>query len=285
MEMLGVLDCESVTTGPHVPACVNCKPYKIDRLCVRACVRANTSTGTRAAVNGLLYCRQELAMTQWSFVCAIFPVVLKGGVDRPGVRFAEAWKPGSLKRRSVSMRGLTGDHGKTDGYDVPDAYDATTPIFRRSTAAVEGKGMTGSTAPGGCRLSVEGGGQPATNPNLEKQAHRSTGGPTTSFTPVTRSRPSEPVDQRPARPVVQVQGARSMCMEQCARCNVQGPMSMSKVQSAGGSSRFGIGTAKWTQSDPSCVPSMYSKRVAKREAWQNGGPGQDPREWPSGPVR
>ena len=74
------------------------------------------------------------------------------------------------------MRGLTGDHGKTDGYDVPDAYDATTPIFRRSTAAVEVKGMTGSTAPGGCRLSVEGGGQPATNPNLEKQAHRSTGG-------------------------------------------------------------------------------------------------------------
>lgn len=163
-----------------------------DRSLVRACVRANTSTGTRAAAVNGLYCRQELAMTQWSFVCAIFPVVLKGGVDRPvsvqrrqgepgtaGYTARRAFvslKPGSLKRRSVSVRGLTGDHGKTDGYDVPDAYDATTPIFRRSTAAVEGKGMTGSTAPGGCRLSVEGGGQPATNPNLEKQAHRSTGG-------------------------------------------------------------------------------------------------------------
>jgi hypothetical protein len=145
----------------------------------RSLVRANTSTGTLAAVNGL-YCRQELEMTQWgSFVCAIFPVVLKGGVDRPvsvratstgrtwnrrlhthrakGVRFVSL-KPGSLKRRSVSVRGLTGDHGKTDGYDVPDAYDATMPIFRRSTAAVSNvKCMTGSTAPGGCRcrLSVE----------------------------------------------------------------------------------------------------------------------------------
>jgi hypothetical protein len=97
-------------------------------------------------------------MTQWgSFVCAIFPVVLKGGVDRPvsvqrtstgrtwnrrlhthrakGVRFVSL-KPGSLKRRSRTVRGLTGDHGKTDGYDVPDAYDATTPILQRSTAAV-----------------------------------------------------------------------------------------------------------------------------------------------------
>jgi hypothetical protein len=34
------------------------------------------------------------------------------------------------------VRGLTGDHGKADGYDVPDAYDATTPILQRSTAAV-----------------------------------------------------------------------------------------------------------------------------------------------------
>jgi hypothetical protein len=55
----------------------------------------------------------------------------------------------------------------TDGYDVPDAYDATTPIFRRSTAAVSNvKCMTGSTAPGGCRcrLSVEGeGARPASD--------------------------------------------------------------------------------------------------------------------------
>ena len=143
-------------------------------------------------------------MTQWGFVCAIFPVFLKGGVDRPvsvqrrqgepgtaGYTARRAFvslKPGSLKRRSVSVRGLTGDHGKTDGYDVPDAYDATTPIFRRSTAAVEGKGMTGSTAPGGCRLSVEG--RASQRPTLILKSRRTDrrGGPTTSFTPVTRSR-------------------------------------------------------------------------------------------------
>jgi hypothetical protein len=79
-----------------------------------------------------------------------------------------------------------------------------------------------------------------------------------------------------------VQGARCKVQGQCA---MSSPMSMSNVPIGGGSSRFGFGTAKWTQSDPSCVPSMYSERVAKREAWQNGGPGQDPREWPSGPVR
>jgi hypothetical protein len=43
--------------------------FSLTRSIACACVRANTSTGTRAAVNGL-YCRQELAMTQWRVLYA-----------------------------------------------------------------------------------------------------------------------------------------------------------------------------------------------------------------------
>ena len=47
-------------------------------------------------------------MTQWSFVCAIFPVVLKGGVDRPVSVQRRQGEPGTAgytaRRASVSLK-------------------------------------------------------------------------------------------------------------------------------------------------------------------------------------